>query len=344
MYFTEKEIWTQQEALEKTFRYVVEQKAQLGELLRQKKRFIFLGCGSSYMVCKTGRSLFAAKPDTAAAALAGGEYLIHPDFYREMIKDAVLIVLSRSGMTSEVVMAADHIRKTAGIPVVSVTMKAGNDLAALSDIALVCPWAFDESVCQTRTVSNLYEVLLLLSAIYDGGEEQLREIKEAVCGVRSFLEDIAPAVREIAQRDFTDVVVLADGVLCGLAEEAALAFTEIALISGKYFHLLDYRHGPKVLNGSHTLTIAAIHPGARELQQDMLEDLRACGGTVVALCPQGTAADYPSDLTIACPQKQFALQGFSLIAAAQLLAFSKAVEKGVDPDNPRGLSACITLK
>lgn len=37
--------------------------------------------------------------------------------------------------------------------------------------------------------------------------------------------------------------------MCGIAEEGALAFTEIAMLTGRYFHLLDYRHGPIVISG-----------------------------------------------------------------------------------------------
>jgi len=344
MYLTETEIWTQQEALEKTFQYMMGRKNSIAEHLSRKKRFIFLGCGSSYMMCKTGRSLFTAKADTSAMAVAGGEYLIHPDFYREALKDAVLIVLSRSGMTSEIIRAVKSMKETAKVPVISLTMKEGNELAALSDMALICPWAYDESVCQTRTVSNFYEMLLLLSAFRDDDEALIRDIQHAVSGISDFMKGIAPRVAEITGLDYTDVVVLADGALCGLAEEAALAFTEIALVSGKYFHLLDYRHGPMVLNGKRTLTLAVIHPGAEELQRDMLEDLRACGGTVAALCPKGMESAYPSDFTISCCQGRFELQGFSLIVTAQLLAFAKAMEKGINPDAPQGLDACITLK
>lgn len=53
----------------------------------------------------------------------------------------------------------------------------------------------------------------------------------------------AGACHEIANLDWDNVVVLADGPICGIAEEGALAFTEISMLTGRYFHLLDYRHG-----------------------------------------------------------------------------------------------------
>ena len=33
------------------------------------------------------------------------------------------------------------------------------------------------------------------------------------------------------------------------------------MLTGRYFHLLDYRHGPIVVSGKRTLTLALLRPG-----------------------------------------------------------------------------------
>ena len=139
--------------------------------------------------------------------------------------------------------------------------------------------------------------------------------------------------------------ILADGVLCGIAEEASLAFTEICLIGGKYFNLLDYRHGPKVLNTASTLTIMAIQPADKpdkiKLQSDLLNDIKTCGGTTIVVRPANT--DYTGDFTIDCDFAFFSTFGIALICAAQILAYEKAIAGGINPDKPSGLTAWITL-
>ncbi len=344
MYLTEQEILAQQEALEKTFDAVMEGKEKIREFLSRRKRLVFLGCGSSYMLAKTGQRIFGTKAGMTAEAIAGGEYLIAPDFYQEALKDSIVVALSRSGMTSEIIRAVEIMKDRTNALIFSVTMKEGCDLLPLSDFSLVFPWAYDNSVCQTRTVSNFYGILLMLSDILEQNDTALEELSGTIRSIGAFLEKYRAPLEQLAQRDFKDVVVLADGVLCGIAEEAALAFTEIALISGKYFHLLDYRHGPKVLNGSGTLTVAVTQPGGGHLQQDMVRDLKACGGTLAVLCPQKDQEEYPCDLVVPCPDGSFATFGFYLLGFCQLLALLKALANGTNPDQPQGLDAYITLK
>jgi fructoselysine-6-P-deglycase FrlB-like protein len=221
-------------------------------------------------------------------------------------------------------------------------MREDSALSALSDYTVTLPWAFDESVCQTRTVTNFYLALLYLSAFYDENEALLDDVKKAVSGVSALLAEWRPTLVDIVKnKNIADVVVLADGVLCGIAEEAALAFTEISFISGKYFNLLDYRHGPKVLNSQSTLTIVVIQPGETKMQTDLLNDIKACGGTTVVIQPAGSG--FKGDFTIDCEYAFFPTYGIILINAAQVIALEKALANGINPDKPAGLTAWIKL-
>jgi fructoselysine-6-P-deglycase FrlB-like protein len=150
-----------------------------------------------------------------------------------------------------------------------------------------------------------------------------------------------PILKEIAQKPFTNVVVLADNVLNGIAEEAALVFTEICLISGKYFNLLDYRHGPIVLNNESTLTIMTMQPGETKLQSDLLNDIKARGGITVVVRPAHT--DFEGTVTLDCNFSFFPSYGIALICAVQIIALEKALASGINPDEPDGLSAWILL-
>mgnify|MGYP000004771189 CR=1 FL=1 len=94
----------------------------------------------------------------------------------------------------------------------------------------------------------------------------------------SFQLKYRPVLAEIANLDWDNVVVLADGPICGIAEEGALAFTEISMLTGRYFHLLDYRHGPIVVSGKRTLTLALLRPGEEKLQSAMMKDVIQRGG------------------------------------------------------------------
>jgi fructoselysine-6-P-deglycase FrlB-like protein len=294
------------------------------------------------MLAKSAQKMFALKPGVDAYALAGGDYLMDPDLYQALVSDSIIVFLSRSGATSEILKAAEELRGRDNGPFVTITMREDSALSALSDYTLTLPWAFDESVCQTRTVTNFYLVLLIVSAFYDANQAFIDDVSKAVSEVSALLTKWRPCLSDLVKnRDIKDVVVLADGVLCGIAEEAALAFTEICYVSGKYFNLLDYRHGPKVLNSPSTLTIIVIQPGETKFQADLLNDIKACGGTTVVIQPAG--AGFTGDFTISCEYAFFPTYGIALINAAQVIAFEKALANGINPDNPSGLTAWITL-
>lgn len=345
MYLTEQEIFSQPQALGQTVSYFNTHKERIETFFQQsrRKKVVFMGCGSSYMLSKSGENLFSALPGFLGHAVAGGDYLINPDWYQPMIQDGIVVMVSRSGMTSEILRAAEHMKTHTNALIFSVTMKEQNTLAQLSDLNLDLPWAYDESVCQTRTVTNLYAALLLLYSICGGGQSVWEDVASAVEQAEPFLNTHREELRAIAQRPFSDVVVLGDGPLCGLAEEGSLAFTEIALISGRYSHLLDYRHGPIVLNGKSTLTILMLQPENGNYQSNMVADLKSRGGIVV-VADTHPENRFEADCHIYLGEIQhFACCGIPFIAVCQMIAFYKACERMINPDQPKGLDAFIAL-
>ncbi len=160
-------------------------------------------------------------------------------------------------------------------------------------------------------------------------------------GQKKFLDNNRSFAREIASRDFDNVVILADSILCGIAEEASLAFTEISMVSGQYFPVLDYRHGPKVLNNQKTLTIVALRESASRFQLQLVEDVAECGGTVVVL--SSGMLENPSFLSLHAAVESFDMMGIFLINLCQMIALEKAFIRGVNPDKPEGLDAYIEL-
>lgn len=343
MFLTEQEIRSTPQALDKTCRYLAQEAACIHPLMERagSRKLTFLGCGSSYMLAKSAAAVFGACPNTSACAIPAGDYLLCPSFWQETVRDSLVVPISRSGKTSELVRAVQHIRQTLGCPVLSLCTMADNDVTALCDRELLLDWCCDESVCQTRTVTNLYTALLLLAAEY-AGNAALRSAVETICAADgNYQQQHWASLAEVAKKPWDSAVVLADGPLCGIGEEGALAFTEISMLCGRYFHLLDYRHGPMVLANDRLLTVAVLRPGQESLQRAMAEDIQRRGGSVVFLSEDAVG---PCDLHIPIPKGlDFAAWGISLITAVQILAFEKALLLGGNPDQPKGLDAYITL-
>lgn len=345
MFLTEKEILDTPRALERTCQYFDERTEEHKRFFARnpQRKFAFFGCGSSYMLAKSAAAVFGALPATSACAVPAGDYLVDPAAWQETLKGSVVVALSRSGRTSELVLAARKIRQTLGCPVISLSAQRGSDLTPLSQLDIVLDWCYDESVCQTRTVANFYAAILLLAAVYSGDAALSEGVHTAAARCEAFQQTNRAALEKVAALPWDNAVVLADGPLCGIAEEGALAFTEISMLCGRYFHLLDYRHGPIVISGGNTLTVMVMRPGEEELQKAMAGDVLAQGGPVVTVSdrpanPWGGAANLQID-----GLAPFAAWGILFIYVCQMLALQKAIRLGGNPDAPKGLDPYITF-
>jgi fructoselysine-6-P-deglycase FrlB-like protein len=223
-------------------------------------------------------------------------------------------------------------------------MKDNNDIMPMSQLNITLDWCYDNSVCQTRTVTNLYASVLLLASYYANDESLRSSVKVACETNEKFQLENREALEKIAAIDWEDVTVLADGPVRGIAEEGALAFTEIAMLTGRYFPMLDYRHGPVVISNEKSLTIMLINPAEDSLQKDMVADVMAHGGPVVVVSKHkeniyGATAHIQIDGI-----EKFAAWGIPFIYLSQMTALTKSVNMGGNPDAPQGLDAFIILK
>lgn len=345
MFLTEQEILDTPQALRRTYSYFTEQTAPLKGFFAEhtQRKLIFCGCGSSYMLAKSAAAIFSSMPGTAAFAIPAGDYTVNPDFWQETIRDSIIVSLSRSGRTTEMVRTIRSIKEMQGCPVISISMEKDNDIMPMSDLDLTMDWCYDRSVCQTRTVANLYAAVLLLACAYTEDATLLKSVEKVCLQSDAFQQQNRSVLEQLAVLPWRNVVVLADGPVCGIAEEAALAFTEIAMLPGSYFHLLDYRHGPVVISSDKTLTLMLLQTGEDKLQGSLVKELVARGGPVVTVSEQ-TGNPYGAMTHICLGEvSHFAVTGIAFIYLAQMLGLLKAIEMGGNPDAPTGLNAYITL-
>lgn len=345
MSFAETELRSQFDALELTTSHILERRDEIASTLGQVQRLCVLGCGSSYSVAKSTALQFAQRAGVAAHAVAAGDLLVNFGSYTNVLADSAVLLLSRSGSTSELLAAARRCRER--FPealIISVCAVEGAPVAAIADLSIEIPWAFDESVCQTRTVTNLYAAGLLLAGVKAGAEGLLADLAALPRLAPGFCGAVETRLDQIAAADWSSAVVLADSGGAGLAEEGALAFKEICRTPSSFYHLLDVRHGPMVLIDRETLVLALVSRGDRQLQADLLADLRARTEHVLAFsCGEPLGVPGVAEIPLPATGHDDAGAVFMLYCI-QLLCLKRALLHGLDPDQPEGLAAWIELK
>jgi len=363
MSITYDEVFDTFSALRKTRAYLDEKWDETAAFLKGKNRFIFAGCGSSYSIAKSFAAICNMGAGKHAMAVAAGDIILHSERYKKVFDGAAVVFISRSGRTSELLMALDALESQGCVmTVASIVCADGTPLGARSSLVLSTPWTFDESVCQTRCVTNFYFTAAYIFAKLSGdtgcagdadkggdtgcaGGSLMEELLSVLAGGDDYLTRAQVFAEKIAGHSWEHAVVLADAELEGLAEEGSLVFKEVCQTPSNYYHLLDSRHGPVVLIGDKALVLAVVG-GSNKLEFDLLRDMKNKGAQVVAFCSGAVSGiGNPEEITqtgFGRPLSHIAA-GIPFIILCQLIAYYKSKATGADPDKPDGLDAWIAL-
>ena len=222
-------------------------------------RMLVLGCGTSAFVAES----FAILREQAGFGITDAAYASEPWTWRDY--DAVL-VLSRSGTTTEVIEALDRIPQ--GVRTIAVTGVADSAVAERADDVLLLDFADEQSVVQTRFPTTF----LLLARAALGAD---------VSDVPAQAEAMLSRPLDIDITGLSHFVYLGSGWTYGLAQEAALKIREAAQAWAESYPMLDYRHGPLAVADSRSLVWIIGNA-----EQTLVDDIERTGATVRV----GTAA------------------------------------------------------
>ncbi|WIK64953.1 SIS domain-containing protein [Gleimia hominis] len=187
------------------------------------KKVAVIGCGTSWFMAQAYCRYRQLHCNAVSDAYTATEF---PDFYDY---DA-LILLSRSGTTSEIVELAKHCHEN-DIHAILITAVAGGPASPYVDSEIVFEEADEESVVQTRFATTAL-AWLLSSLDFD--------VKAAAEDCRKALE------AEIPQRwvEADQITFLGMGWTIGVANEAALKCREASQSWTEAYSAMEYRHGP----------------------------------------------------------------------------------------------------
>jgi fructoselysine-6-P-deglycase FrlB-like protein len=199
-----------------------------GVLPARGERVAVAGCGTSWFMAQSYAAAREASGHGETDAFAASEMPLGRAYDR-------VVVLSRSGTTTEIVQLLERLRGTA--PTVAVTAVPGTPVPEAADAVIDLSFADEESVVQTRFATT---ELVLLRAHLGVDPGPAADAAERVLA--------APLPAEmLAARQFT---FLGTGWTYGLANEAALKLREAAGMWTEAYPAMEYRHGPVAVTGA----------------------------------------------------------------------------------------------
>jgi fructoselysine-6-P-deglycase FrlB-like protein len=224
-------------------------------------RDVLPGRGARVAAAGCGTSLHIAQSYAAARERSGGgetDAFAASEFPAGRSYDVVLVI-SRSGTTTEVVRLLERLR---GTHTVALVADAASPVGRLADAVVALPFADERSVVQTRFATS---ALALLRA-------QLGDDVEALA-VEA--DDALAAELPARVERFEHFVFLGAGPSAGLAEEAALKLREAAGAWTESYPAMEYRHGPISVAGERTLVWMLAEADG------LVGEIGATGATVV---------------------------------------------------------------
>ncbi|MFN2135870.1 MAG: SIS domain-containing protein, partial [Candidatus Promineifilaceae bacterium] len=299
------------------------------------------GCGSTYYLSQTAASLFESLSGVPAAALPGSEFLLFPQRVLAGAEQTLLVTISRSGTTTETLKAQQAFREHGGRTAWCITCYDNSPLAAGSDLVLPAVAAQERSVAQTKSFSSMLLLAQLLAAAVGG--QELATLQALPALGADLLQRAEPLMAELGGRlDLSRFTFLGSGYEYGVASEAMLKMTEMSLSFSNAFHFLEYRHGPMSMATEELLISGLLSAQGFGHEQQVLKEMRALGAATLALNPTSTAAE--TDWQVALPAQLPAwMRPVLYLPPLQLLAYYRAMAKGLNPDNPRNLTAVVEL-
>ena len=261
------------------------------------------------------------------------------------VSGCTVLALSQSGRTPDVVDYVERARRS-GAYTVALTNDPDSALATAAEAVLPLRAGPEQAVAATKTYTNQVAALGLLAAHTAGLGARFAEEVRATAGL---LTSLVPA----AQARITNVAVsfafagrmfvIGRGAEFATAREIALKLLETCRVAAEPLTATDLAHGP----------IAALDPlfpvwaiaSDDETLPAVLEATaraREAGATIIA---SGSAAEavVGADYSLPVPQPPTPLLSPILsVVPGQLFAWALARTKGLDPDEPRGLSK-VTL-
>jgi len=238
-----------------TWRRAAELAAEVSDRLPERgARVAFIGCGTSFYM---SRAVAALREE---GGLGESDAFVASEIPAERAYD-VVVALSRSGTTTEVIRALERLPGGAR----SLAVCAGGDtpVAERAGLAIVLDFADERSVVQTRFATG---VLALFRASFGHDVERLaRDAHDA-------LSEPLPVMPSA----FEHFVFLGRGWAAAVADEAALKFREAAAAWTESYAAMEYRHGPISAAGDRTL-VWTFGP----VDGDLVEDVRRTGATVL---------------------------------------------------------------
>ena len=285
-----------------------------------------------------GSSLFAAYPAQAYLTEQGVRALVwetaelvhhHGKVLRA---DTLLVVVSQSGQTAEVMRLLDSLPVTTRV--LAVTNAEGSPLAKRASLLLPM-MAGEQMAVSTKTYTCSVAVLMYLAFAIAGKApspltHEVMRAAEAQENILSRREVLMPSIVEFFNRP-PYVALMSRGADLATAYQGALTLKEVARMAAEPISAAQFRHGPmEIINPVHRYVLFARQGKTGKLLLKLVDDIRKSSGRVLLFTDM--PYDHPANVRMVKVEPlRMGLGTLVDTMYIQLLAHEVALRAGLEP-------------
>jgi glucosamine--fructose-6-phosphate aminotransferase (isomerizing) len=360
-HFMMKEIYEQPRSIQDSFRGRIHTNEGLitmagidkfEDKLKNIKRIIIVGCGTSWHAGLVGEYLFEDFARIPVEVEYASEFR-----YRNPVIDEhdFVIAISQSGETADT-LAALELAKQKGATIFGICNVVGSSIPRMTDAGAYTHAGPEIGVASTKAFTAQVTALILiaLSIAKKKGTittQRLRELLTELETIPAKVEETLKSneyIKGIAAqfKNATNALYLGRGYGFPIALEGALKLKEISYIHAEGYPAAEMKHGPIALIDEEmpVVVIATQHSNYEKVISN-IQEVRARKGKVIAISTKGDEhiKDH-ADYIIHIPQCEEAMLPLLATIPLQLLSYHIAVMRGCNVDQPRNLAKSVTVE
>lgn len=310
-------------------------------------RIILTGAGSSAFIGNVLEGPIQLATGKTCTAIATTELISHPTHHFTN-HPTLLVSFARSGDSPESLaaaqLAAAHCNHLYHLIITcNPKGKLASDLRyGNSHVFLLPAEANDKSLAMTGSFSGMLLSGLLICRIHE--INQLRETIHQLCTYgNNILTNYYQSLQETAALPFNRAVFLGSGPLKAIANESELKLQELTdgKIVCKFDSFLGFRHGPRAVLHPDTLLVYLFSNNSyvNQYETDLVTAINNGEKGLYRIgIEEADSPARPLDLHIRLSSANSHLEEVFLcvcaVLPAQMIAFFKSIQLGLQPDNP----------
>jgi glucosamine--fructose-6-phosphate aminotransferase (isomerizing) len=247
--------------------------------------------------------------------------------------------ISQSGQSPDIVSVIEE-GKQQGRPTLAITNDLQSPLAKKADHVISLRTGIEEAVAATKTYTSTLTALALFSIHFDADNEGLKEIINLPDAMEQTLAETKKLLPRVERYRYMDhCVVIGRGFNYATAFEIALKIKELTRTVSEPYSSADFLHGPIAMVGKgFPILIIAPHGSVFEDMKKILARVKDRHSEIILISNEpdlGSQAHLMFLLPTTVPEW---LTPMITVLPGQLFSLSLARIRGLDPDQPAGIT------